>query len=306
MQLEILSCNPGRIFFRIKISMRKFISVFFLTIIFCFGYFPAAQAESFFSPDTTAAPDDSLNERQLLLSLDYLSNKTYLGQQNIFIEKYVAPSIAYLAPSGFFSAFVVEKIVSPENRFDRAELMLGWTFGIFKSVETALSYSRFVFSKQSLQIGASLRNNVEATFKKELSWITPQLYLDMYFGKAKPDFGIRLELYHDFEFDSVFTKGNDALIISPSVSITAATLNFYSLYLRDSTQRISLKNIGVNVDTRFQLASVDIALPVEYDIGRFMLVPEIRHTIPLENILLSDNKAATYFNLSVGFFLIDR
>lgn len=279
--------------------------IFFSTAIICCCHFQSMRAQEISFPDTTVS-NDSFENRQLVISLDYLSNKTYLGQQNIFTEKYVAPSLAYLAPSGFLTALVIEKIVDPDNRFDRAELLFGWTFNLFKSVETSLSYSRFVFNKESLQPGTLLRNNLEAQFKKETKVITPHLYLDMYFGKAKPEFGIRLELFHDFEFENLLTKGNDALIISPTAAITASTLNFYSLYLRDSTQARILKNIGVNVDSRFQLASIDFALPVEYDIGRFFLIPEIRHIIPLEKIRNSDNKEATYFNLTVGYFLMDK
>jgi hypothetical protein len=285
--------------------MRKLIRLIFSVVTLCCSNSNLAHAGEFLIPDSTQTAADSAQSRQLLLSLDFLSNKTYLGRQNIVTEKFVAPALAYLAPSGFFSGLAVEKIVDPENRFDRAELTLGWMFNLWKKGEASFSYTRFTFSDESRQVGASLRNNLEATFKRETNWITPQLYLDMYFGKAKPDFGIRFELFHDFEFDSVFTKRNDALIISPSVSLTAATLNFYSVYLRDSTQLRTIKNIGVNVNTRFQLASIDLALPVEYDIGRFMFVPELRHTIPLENIRNSDNKPATYFNLSVGYFLID-
>jgi hypothetical protein len=212
--------------------------------------------------------------------------------------------LSYEAPSGFFSSFVIDKIVSPENRFDEADITVGWSFKIFKSLETSLSYSHFFFSKKSLQISSALRNNLEATFKKEFRWITPQLYLDLTFGQASPDYSIRFEVYHDFEIDYLLTKNKDALIISPTASIAAATLNFYSFYLRDRTLPLTRQNLGVNVNSNFQLASVDLALPVEYDIGKFLLRPELRQTIPLYEIKNSDNKAVTYFIFTVGYFFI--
>jgi len=258
-------------------------------------------------PDTARADADTLGARQLLFSVDYLSDKTYLGRENIVSDKYVATALSYVAPSGFFSSLSAYKIVSSENKFDEADITAGWDFRIFNSLETMLSYSHFFFSRNSSQPRSTLRNNFEASFMKEYRWFTPAMYFDMNFGRAaKPDFSIRFEISRDFEFDSLFTKGNDALIISPNASIAAATLNFYSAFLRDSTQGRTIQNIGVNVNSNFQLASIDLALPVEYNIGKFMLRPEIRHTIPLGDNSKSDNKEVTYFIFSVGYFLIDK
>lgn len=276
---------------------------YYLTLLLCIGTFLFSRAQP--TRNLRNENADTTDNRQLQLTFDYLSNKTYLGQQNIITEKYLSPAISYYAPSGFFTAFALTKIIDPENRFDEADLSLGWSFKVLKDAEASLSYSRFSYSKQSLQLGSSLQNNFEVAIKRD-GVITPALFFDMFFGKGKPDFGVRLDVYHDFEMDNLFTNDKDELLISPTVSIIAATLNFYTLYLRDSSLARTRQNIGVNVDSNFQLASIELSLPVEYDLGRFMIKPEIRHTIPLQEVRNSDNKAATYFNLSLGFFLMDE
>ncbi|MBK5284577.1 MAG: hypothetical protein JJE25_04185 [Bacteroidia bacterium] len=279
--------------------MGKFFLILLSCLFFCFSY-----ASGFSFPGTPTDSIDSLSDRQLLFAVDYLSNKTYLGRQNTVLEKYVAPSLSYQATSGFFSSIVIDKIVSPENRFDAAAITAGWKFNVSKTVETSLRYSHFIFSKKTIQIISALRNNIEASFIKEFKWVSPQLYLDLNFGQGSPDYSIRFEIYHDFEIDNVLTKNNDALIISPTVSISAATLNFYSVYLRDSSLSRIIRNAAVNVNSKFQLASVDLALPVEYDIGNFLIRPEIRQTIPLYQMNNSDNKAVTYFIFTLGYFFM--
>jgi len=274
---------------------------FFLTILLCCILF-ISNASGFNFPATPTDSIDSISSRKLLFAVDYLSNKTYLGRQNTVLEKYIAPSLSYEAPSGFFSSIVIDKIVSPENRFDAAALTVGYNFYVFKTIETSLSYSHFIFSKKTIQINSALKNNVEASFNREFKWVTPQIYFDLNFGQGKPDYSIRLEIYHDFEIYNVLTKGKDALIISPTASISAATLNFYSVYLRGSSLTRILQNIAVDVNSKFQLASVDLALPVEYDIGKFLIRPEIRQTIPLYQTNNSDNKAVTYFIFTLGYF----
>jgi len=58
------------------------------------------------------------------------------------------------------------------------------------------------------------------------------LYFDFYFGQKSTDVRLILDLEHEFEIDGIFSK-KDYVVLKPTFTTFANSLNFYSLYLKN-------------------------------------------------------------------------
>jgi len=251
------------------------------------------------------APDaDTCFYRSLIISLDYGSDQSFHGRTASVKVPYLSPSIAYEAPSGFFCELMSDRILSPRNRWDEIDLGLGWRFFMFKKkIESSLSYSHYIYGKQSIQVQSSLKNNLEMAFKRQFKIIKTTLFLDYDFGTGSRDYSFTLDNTHYFIFNSLFRE-DDELKVKPLVSVSAGTLNFYKLHLKNPVEKPSLQNLETSIDSKFNLTGIELSLPVEYLLGRFSFEPAVNYSIPLNQPKRFNATPVTYFTVSVGFALI--
>ena len=187
-------------------------------------------------------------------------------------------------------------MLKPEKYWDQSQLIAGWDFSLWKKLETSVSYSRFAYNDSSIQIQSSLKNNVELSLTFDSAIIQPRLTGALYFGTSTPDFLCSFDLSHEFAFDYLFGE-RDGLYIKPTASISAGTLHYYKLMLRDSGQRI----LAAREVTKFNISGIDLSLPVEYDIGRFIIGASANYNIPLNQPLYLRAEPGFYFTLGLGF-----
>lgn len=273
-----------------------------ISIVTLIGLFLACN--NIFASDNVSQDDDTSSTRNLIFSFDYGSNKTFLGRTASINQVYLSPVLAYEAPSGFFGGIAATKILSPKSYWDELDLNVGWGFYLFKKkLESSVSYTHFKYNSQSQQLSSAFNNNVELTLKAKNKIITPKLFFDYDFGNGNTDYGFILDNSHDFILENLFTE-DDQLKIKPLVSISAGTLNFYKLHLKNPKDKPSLQNAAVDVITKFNLTGIEFSLPLEYNIGRFSFEPAIHHNVPLNQPKRLNATSVTYFTLSVGFAII--
>jgi hypothetical protein len=244
--------------------------------------------------------------RSFYLTFEYGSDKEYQGRSAGDKQAYFSPSLTYEAPSGFFTSFATDRLLSPYNSWDERDFTLGWTFKLTKKLDLFLSYTHMNFKDESVLLRSSLSNNLEAMLLRDSKYLTSRFYFDFSFGKGKTpnDYSLTFENSHDFVFENLFTKDNDALKIKPLIILRAGTLNFYKFHLKNPLERPSLRNLAVDVNTKFNFTGLELLLPVEYHIGRFSFEPAIHYSIPLNQPKIYDASPKTYFTGSISFFFI--
>jgi len=301
-QTEVLPnqtvCDPQKTFTFIAIMKCKFICVLFVPVWFSCSVVHAKPLRENIDAEDTAFT------RSLLLSLDYGSNKVFLSRTASLDLVYLSPSIAYEAPSGFFAGIIPSMLINPQHKWDELDLNMGWDFFLFKkTMQGSASYTRFVFSKSSLELRDSLTNNLELIFRKDSKTIRAKLFVDFDFGHGNSDYSFTLDLAHDFVFENIL-RDDGELKIKPMISTNAGTLNFYRLHLKNQKEGVVVQNLAATVNTKFNLTGVEFSLPLEYDIGRFSFEPAVHYNIPLNQPKRLNATAVTYFTASIEFAII--
>lgn len=238
-------------------------------------------------------------ERSLILGVEYSSDKVFYGRKGEERVLYISPSLFYQGRSGFYTGFASYRLLKPEKYWDQSQLTAGWDFKLLQKLQTSASYSRFAYNDSSVQIQSSLKNNFELSFSLDSAIIQPKLTGAVYFGSSAPDYLSSFELSHEFAFDYLFGD-RDGLYIKPTAAVSAGTLHYYRLALRDSGQRL----LAAREVTKFDISGIDFYLPVEYDIGRFIIGASANYNIPLNQPLYLRAEPGFYFTLGLGFRFI--
>ncbi len=274
--------------------------VFYISLIILLLPFSSLFAAN----DSLPNDDDTCFTRNLLVSIDYGSNKTFLGRSASVNQVYLSPSLSYEAPSGFFVSVVAYRLISPKKRWDELDLNIGWDFFLFKKkLEASVGYSHFTYGKQSQQLSSVFNNNVEFILRKGFGHLKSKLFLDYDFGNGSTDYSFTLDNSYPVIFENVFAD-DDELKIKPQVSLSAGTLNFYKIKLKNQGDTSAQQNASATVDTRFNLTGIEFSFPLEYNIGRFTFEPAVHHNIPLNQPKRLKATAVTYFTMSIGFSII--
>ena len=267
--------------------------------LFSLLFFIAVTGHSLASDRSDSSATSKPYDRSLILSVEYSSDKVFYGRRTSERILYIIPSLFYQGKSGFYTGFSSCRLIKPEKYWDQSQLMVGWDFSLAKKIETSVSYSRFAYNDSSLQIQSSLKNNVELSFSLDSALIQPRLTGGLYFGAAAPDFLCAFELSHEFSFEYLFGD-RDGLYIRPTAALSAGSLHYYRLALRDSGQRF----LAAREVTKFKISGIDFSLPVEYDIGRFIIGVSANYNIPLNQPLYLKAQPAFYFTAGIGFRFI--
>ncbi len=269
------------------------VKIFSPVILLCALVFSFSSSAS---EKTDSSARQKPYDRSLVLGIEYSSDKVFYGRKSEERVLYISPSLFYQARSGFYTGFSSYRLLKPEKYWDQSQLIAGWDFSLWKKLETSVSYSRFAYNDSSIQIQSSLKNNVELSLTFDSAIIQPRLTGALYFGTSTPDFLCSFDLSHEFAFDYLFGE-RDGLYIKPTASISAGTLHYYKLMLRDSGQRI----LAAREVTKFNISGIDFSLPVEYDIGRFIIGASANYNIPLNQPLYLRAEPGFYFTLGLGF-----
>lgn len=267
-------------------TIRRFL--FALILLFSFSSMASDKRD----PEVKNKPYD----RSLILGVEYSSDKVFYGRKSQDRVLYISPSLFYQARSGFYAGFASYRLLKPENYWDQSQLSVGWDFSLWKKLETSTGYSRFAYNDSSVQIQSSLKNNFDLSFSLDSTIIKPRLTGAVYFGTSAPDYLCSFELSHEFAFDYLFGE-RDGLYIIPTAAISAGTLHYYRLMLRDSIQRVP----PLREETKFKISGIDFYIPIEYDIGRFIIGASVNYNIPLNQPLYLRAEPGFYFTLGVGF-----
>jgi hypothetical protein len=250
-------------------------------------------------PSGLVFPKDSLvksdsdsvkeKERSYTLELDYGSNQTYKGRKSNVKQPYYSPSFNYEAPSGFFIYTSITNVIGSKSDtandivqarahpIDEFLVNPGYDFKIGKKTDASIGVSLYKFYDTAM-INYGVNANLEYSMDHDFNWINGKIIFDFDKGRSPTpnDFMISLEIYHSFDIEPLFGKG-DQLSIKPDFLITTGTQNFYTR--KNFNTPLSRTNIKRN--SNYTILSYDFSLPISYSIGKFTFEPAMNYSIPV-------------------------
>jgi len=274
-----------------------------------------------FSQEHLKKEEDNTDERSLIVSTEYASDRVVYGRKLNTALPNIAPALSYDAPSGFSTNLTVYRLLEPVQKIYETDWSTGWDFDLSKNLKAGAGYTRFIYSKdtslQQYQLRSTLVNQFELYLSYENKIVTPKLYFDYLFGGGSSDIIIPVDFSHQVKFFDPFTEDNDELLIEPTLSIFFGTNNYVTL---SKLKRV--KNISSVNTSKFGYQGLEFSIPVEYDIGRFIFTAAGHYNIPqtqsisipsnlqlppktLEQINnLTSSTPTFYFTISIGFSII--
>ena len=217
--------------------------------------------------------------------INYLSNNVYLGRKDSSVLPYLVPILSYYNKSGIYvSASLGYLITSHTTRIDLVTLEGGYRFRA-GNYNGQISAGQYFYNAQSTNVTSEINETVSYENGYDLGFIKPTLTGTVSIG-SKCDFEGTVGIEHTFYlFD-------DNLDITPTVSASASTQNYYSSYYR--TRRYTIKRKGeaplpgikkitgtVENASQFKLLDYELSLPINYKIGQFTLSLIPTYAIPV-------------------------
>jgi hypothetical protein len=298
-----------------QFSFKKLLLIFL--IVHCALYI----VHPCFAQEHLKKEEDNSDDRSLIVSTEYASDRVVYGRKLSTALPNIAPSLSYEAPSGFYTNLTIYRLLQPVQKIYETDWNTGWDFTVTKKLKAGVGYTRFFYSKdtslQQFQFRSTLVNQFELNLTLETKVITAKLYFDYLFGSGSSDVILPLDLSHKFKFENPFTEDNDELLIEPTASIYLGTNNYVSLYKKGRGKGVSEVN-----NTKFGYQGIEFALPVEYDIGKFIFTASGHYNIPQAQSIsvpskihlsqsaldqinsLTTSTPTFYFTFSVGFSII--
>jgi len=271
----------------------------FLFLITCFVFKTGVcQEKATASINHPVAPapvkdtsDDDDDVREFIPSMAYGSNYIAPGRASAKLEPYMEPSFMYNAKSGFTTGFNDYKLLNLPKAFNELDLNVGWDFNYWDNFQASASYMRMIFPTYTKptpyeEALAMYQNNIDLFASYDLKYVTPGLRFDYFNGRQKitgpkgktttadtsNDYYVTFDLSHDFEVDNIFkTKGD--LVISPDYTIMGGTRTFYGEKFTQKRKRII--TTGSSGSSAFDLADMELDLPVKYKFHNFTFAPEV-------------------------------
>ncbi len=263
-------------------------------------------------PDTTLQTNE---KSSLQIGTQFLSNNVFMGRTGRKAVPIISPGFKYMFASGLYFAGDMDIVPGlKKDRVNGGSLTAGYDFDLTRYLEGGISYSKMFYNANSTLVGASMTNIFNLNLDYDINHvITPSISVDYSINQedVANDIFLNAGVSHDFISTNVFGK-NDALVISPTVSVNWGTQNFYEAYIErkaNQTERqLALMNTFESRLNNFQLLDYELSVPFDYKIKHF-----VAHFTPTYAIVqngfksgsvaravgLSNNSSVLYFEMGV-------
>lgn len=239
---------------------------------------------------------------ELVAGLGYGNNPAYGSKvpdytAPLVMKTFVAPSLTYYHKSGFYAGFTGYYLFNAfQQPWFEWDATIGYDYTKNPKLLTGISYTHYFFADSSDVPLSPIDNELFTYFYYRGWWLEPGISLDFGWGKTTAegmyyketmrgaDFNVIATLRHPFIFTDFFSS-KDALLLTPSLSLTTGTANYYSnlksfQYFSRSPklkryppkvplgQEYSLRQV-----TEFQPRALDLTVSVSYLFGKISLSP---------------------------------
>ena len=259
-----------------------------------------------------------------------VNNNSVNASQALINKLYYTPSIGYYHKSGF-GISISPYITLQNGNLKNYQTAVTPSFDYESTkISTGISFTKFITDKASYSLNSTYQNDLYGYIQYNKSFIQPILSLgystgiyndisfDTLFGPINnriiairrdstknevKDFSVSFGIEHRFEFDSIFSK-NGTLSFIPQLVLNAGSEKFTSTIINSrrvakATKNNRLKSLTQTDDAVFSAQSIALSLTAEYNIGNFIITPNLYIDYYLPTT--TEKKISNLFSISVGY-----
>jgi hypothetical protein len=253
-------------------------------------------------PADTAAV---VKKNSLSAGINYGSDALFFGRTGPTKYPFMAADLVINYQSGFFIYGSALKVLGYNQAVDEIDVGGGYYYRLSKKFTGTISYTRFIFNKESEIIKSASSNDIN--FKNSYDWgpFKTSIIGDYLFGKSYDVFAtVSNSKYWESSW-SIFDD-QDYLSINPSFNFILGTQNFVQRYSIDHKYRLEANNIyirnengiGARANAKFTMLNYSFKVPVSYNRPHYTLEFSYRYSMPVnvEGALL--NRRESFYNLT--------
>jgi hypothetical protein len=219
--------------------------------------------------------------------ISYLTNSIYNGRKDSVATPYITPTLGYYDKSGFFIDGALSYLSrAGSSRIDLFNIDAGYDFDI-GNFDGEISGSKYFYNSQSTNVKSEVSASLLASGGYDFAYIKPTIEAGINFGK-KSDYMLTFGLEHGFYM------AKDKLLITPTVTGSGSTQNYYGSYFNKRKIGGKKKASGITYDvsadvvdaSKFKMLDYQFSLPVIYIVKKFSFILSPAFVIPVNPALV--------------------
>ena len=286
----------------------------------------------------STAESDTTKTNWWVVGLETSNNSSFFGRNTAKRYPYLAPSVTYIHNSGIWASAAAYQLFGTEDLIDETDLSVGYSFRVRKRLEVDLSYTHFIFGKNTPQVNASTTDALSARMAYDWKYLYTALTNSYIIGSGNDVFTV-LENSRYVPLNPLWAGGLP-VGLDPKLSVTAGTQHFSEVHTTTTTTKKNnpgsgnsgsngpvggildpLKPGGGNSGgnngggtteettttttttqvSRFRVLNYDIKVPLVVYYGSFEFEPSWRYSIPVNKLEGDESKAQSFYTLSVKY-----
>ncbi len=290
-----------------------FVSLFF---IICNGANAVAARYCLFTSGLShiiADTDTVFRKSSISLGANYGSDIQFFGRTGPVTYPYLSTDAIYNFKSGFFVYGSAVQVIGYYPLIDEVDLGTGYLYKYSKTFSGAISYTRFLFTKDAAQVIKSASSN-DINFKNSFDWkfAKSSVIFDYLFGDAN-DYFVTLNTSKYIETDWSVFDDKDYLSFNPTISAIFGTQNFVGRYSSEHLDKFDPDDYVPGLDVpppflkynngRFNALNYSVKIPIAYNRPHYTFEASWKYSIPVNVEGALKNRHEVFFNLTFYYLI---
>ncbi|MFA6087255.1 MAG: hypothetical protein WC743_23005 [Mucilaginibacter sp.] len=252
-----------------------------------------------------ADTDTIVKKNSASAGISYGSDALFFGRTGPIKYPFMAADMILNYKSGFFVYGSALKVLGYKPVVDEVDVGGGYFYRLSKKFTGTISYTRFIFNKESEIIKSASSNDIN--FKNSYDWkyLKTSVIADYLFGKSY-DFFTTISNSKYFESNFSVFDDQDFLSINPTFNIILGTQNFVQRYSIDHQYQLEADNIYIRnengkrarANARFNVLNYSFKLPLAYNRPHYTLEASWRYSMPVNVEGTLKNHRESFFNFT--------
>ena len=230
--------------------------------------------------------------------IGYTSDMQYRGYKGAGAQSAFFPGLFYNHPNGIGALLNIYNISGTSVQWDEIEIGASYTHPFNEKLSMCLSYTHYTFNDTNESAKQGLSGIAEINLSYEFTLLTAGCSLEVGFGD-QTDYSLIVNFSKRIEF----AKGIIAEFwLEPDFSGIYGTESLLNnrLVRRKNAKNKIVKKIVTKTNNVFSVLDYQLSIPLNIEIGRFIIAPEYDYNIPLNQPVNTDSNAFGFFTINVS------
>jgi hypothetical protein len=230
--------------------------------------------------------------------IGYTTDMQYRGYQGAGAQSAFFPGLFYNHPIGLGVFLNVYNIKGTDVPWDEIELGASYTHNFNEKLSMSLSYTHYTFKDTSEISKQGINGIAGVNLSYEFSFLTAGAAFNISFGD-QTDYTITVDLSRRIYLAK---KNNFQCWLEPDFSGvygTESLLNNLLVSKINGKSKIVKNTITTYSNNVFSVLSYQLSLPLNIQIGRFIITPEYNYVTPFNQPPLTGSHAFSFFTINV-------